>query len=348
MTGLALTRRMRWPETIATGALWGIAVSIMEPLVIPVPDSATFWTVVLWILPGWCIVGMCIAFLVETFGPRLARRTLAIPFWLAFAVLLSGLWSWIYSREWALRHSGMAEIFPHGVDPVAAFAYQTWIVLFYGGLYFAAWILNHRAAEMRETLGQAEIARARAETLLAQARLDLLLGHVEPGLLRRSLVEIERRYSSGTAHADRLLASLVEFLRLAMPAVRSGRSSLAAELALARSYGELIAAIGPDAPTWTIEGDPPPDIPFPALLLMPLLDASGTAVVRVASEHPDVVVNLFTGPGAGALSPGLERRIRAGLAALHGDSWSLAYPAVANPDGPALQLRIRLSQGGNP
>lgn len=343
----------RWRNSLALGILWGVAVSSMEAVSLPVQGEggSDFWPLVEWIVPGWCVVGVGIAALVELAGARIERPISVAAAAIGCAFAFSALWSWMYSfdagRDTA---SGMSVLFPNGVDPVAAFAYQTWIVLFYGGLYFVAWRLNHRAERTREVLGQASVERMRSETLLGEARLQLLRGHVEPALLLRVITEVERRYAHAASTADGLLARFVAFLRLAMPAVRSGQSTLARELALARAYGELCADLEPGGSRWTIAGEAPPDLPFPALLLLPLQDEMATAAasrftgtIRVARDADDVVI-AFGGTTLDRqdwISADLLYRMRVALSTLHGDAWSLALNRTADPGIPALVIVLR-------
>jgi hypothetical protein len=343
----------RWRNSLVLGTLWGVAVSAMEAVGLPVQGEggSGFWPLVEWIVPGWCVVGVGIAALVEFAGARVERPIPVAATVIGCALAFSAIWSWLYSFDAGRdRASGMFMLFPNGVDPVAAYAYQTWIVLFYGGFYYVAWRLNHRAERTRELLGQASVARMRSETLLGEARLQLLRGHVEPGFLLRVITEVEQRYAHAASTADGLLARFVAFLRLAMPAVRSGQSTLAGELALARAYGELCADLESGRSRWTITGETPPDLQFPALLLLPLLDEIAAAAaspfagtIRVTRDADGLVIGF----GGAALersdwmSPDLLYRIRVALSTLHGDAWSLALNRTTDPGTPALVIVLR-------
>ena len=343
----------RWRNSLALGILWGIAVSAMEAVSLPVQgeEGSGFWPLVEWIVPGWCAVGVGIAALIEVAGARFERPLLLAASVIGCALAFSALWSWMYSFDAAGDPaSAMSALFPHGVDPLAAFAYQTWIVLFYGGLYFVAWRLNHGAERTREILGRASVARMKSETLLGEARLQLLRGHVEPALLLRVVSTIEWRYAHAATTADRLLAKFVNFLRLAMPMVGSGNSTLAGELALARAYDELCADLEPGRTRWTITGAAPPGLPFPALLLLPLLDEMAAASTTPfagtigVSGGRDSVVIAFGGATmrrADWMSADLLYRIRVALSTIHGDAWSIALNATEDPREPAFVMVLR-------
>src|SRR5438046_8898110 len=100
--------------------------------------------------------------------------------------------------------SRLSTIFPQGTDPFASFAYQTWVTLFYGGFYYIAWRLNHRAERTREILGQGELARMRTETLPGATPLQALRGPVDPRFLLRGMTEAERPYAHAACRAHSL------------------------------------------------------------------------------------------------------------------------------------------------
>jgi len=243
----------RWWRPIVLGVLWGVAVSAMESVVLPVyPDAWTgFWKILAWIVPGWCVVGVGLATLIEWVGARFERTSQIVTFMIACALGLSAIYSMLYSLAPASGpRSGMSVVFPQGFDPLVALVYQFWVVLFYGGLYFVAWSLRHRSQRSRETLARVEIARIKAETMLAEEQLHRLRGRIEPQLLLRVVTEVERRYLSDGPSADELLGLLVAFLRLAMPAIRSGKSGLGAELSLVEAYDALGANLERRSRQW--------------------------------------------------------------------------------------------------
>jgi hypothetical protein len=344
----------RWMRALLYGALWGAAVSVLESVTLPLRDQnwAGFWGMILWIAPGWCVVGVGIALLVEAAGARLEQPALLAGAVVASALAFSALWSWLYS--FAARPNqarGMAALFPQGSEPVAAYLYQAWVVAFYGGLYVVAWTLNHRAERTRQVLAQAELARMQTETMLGEAQLQALRGHVDPAFLLRVMTEVEHRYSHAPESADRLMGLLVAVLRLAMTGVRSGQSTLAGELRLVRAYAELWSELEPARGTWTIAASEPlPRVVFPPLLLMPLLDrladaspSSGRGHVSVTCADGAVVIRFDGGgrEGAAWLTPELAYRVRVGLSTLFGSGWSMALRDARDTGDAALRLEIR-------
>jgi hypothetical protein len=169
----------------------------------------------------------------------------------------------------------------------ASFAHHLWTSLFFGLLVVTARLGMERVERTRRLLAAAELARSGAETDAAAAQLQALRGQVDPALMLRVMTEVQQRYTRDPAHADRLLDALVTFLRAAMPAVRSGASSLAAEMAVLQAYATLVSRLdaGRPVPRLAVEGVPP-EAAFPPLELLMLIDklarATGSApLVRV-------------------------------------------------------------------
>jgi len=347
-----------WWHPVALGVLWGIAVNVMEMADLPLSDGSLTHAarVAVGVVAAWCAVGVAIALLVELVGDRLDRVAPSIAGAMLAAPILSAVWSVLYGSFviGGFAH-GVATVFPHGVDPLGAYAYQTWIVLFYGGLYLFAWRTYRRAQRTRSLLAEAEAARVRAETLLGEAQLAALRGHVDPALLLRVMEEVERRYRHWDAAAERLLGRLVAFLRLAMPAVRSGRSTLCAEMALARAYRDLRAELDARDVRWTVAGDVADDLPFPPLLLLPLLDAQAAAalpgapcMLRIVAGDGAVALQFHgVPPGRGDwLPPALGYRVRVALSAEFGAAWTMAVRDTAAAGVPALEIVLRTPAGG--
>jgi hypothetical protein len=205
--------------------------------------------------------------------------------------------------------------------------YLGWGLMLYSALFVGASALAFRADRTRGLLAQAEIARGRSEALFDEAALASLQGVIEPRFVLRVLGELQRRYAADAAAADRLLEQLVAFLRLAMPAVRSGSSTLGAELALVCSYMTLCVALDPQRAGWRCEADGAlDDEPFPQLLLVPVLDAltaqapSAARGLRITarSDGATVVLTVNAATPTGRLPDTLLHRMRIGLHALHG------------------------------
>ncbi len=181
--------------------------------------------------------------------------------------------------------------------------------------------------------------------MLSQAQLQALRGQVDPDLLLRVMAEVQCRYAANADAAERLLDQLIGFLRGAMPGVRSGRSTLAAELALLQSYIQLWAELEPLRAGWQVDIDAPiPDLPFPPLLLLPLLDHGSGGRLSLRLEADRVMLS-FGGPrGASELPAPLAYRLRVGLQATFCESCTLSLNEAHAADAPALLLSLPIDK----
>ena len=334
----AASRRspISWRRALGYALLWGLAFEALESFVLPLGDLSwrqllefALQTSDIWLV---CTFGVaCLAMFAE---PRMSTAKLALStVAVALALAAAGVLLGDVGTEVAL--------FQKPRSFATRFAYGAWGCLFYGGLFMLVLVLVMRAERTRSLLGHAEIARSQTETVLSQAQLQALRGQVDPDLLLRVMAEVQRRYAANAAAAERLLDHLVGFLRSAMPGVRSGCSTLAAELALVQSYIQLWAELEPLRAGWQVDIETPiPDLPFPPLLLLPVLDHGSGGRVSMRREADRVMLSLDGPREAGELPAPLAYRLRVGLQATFGESWTLSLNEVDAAGTPALLLSL--------
>lgn len=322
--------------------LWALGVAAFElsgmpwqRLGAPALLQFTFDTV-----SRWTFVGVLV----------IAYGSYAVPRWSTTRVLLGHA---ALAPIWAAAHDQIRQLTAWSrADPAldASYAYLLWSILFYGVMFIASWTAVERGHTTRRLLASAEIARRRGEAELGRARLLALRGQVDPALVLDVMGQVQQRYRADPAAGDRLLDVLVAFLRGAMPAVRSGRSTLQGELALARASTALMRELDPHRAVWQLQvPERLPDLPFPPLLLLPVLEQLGAAAAagaepRLQVTADDDAVRLeFVVPGtAPALDASLAFRLRVGLQTLRGDAWSLASHAAGT--GAQLVLVLPLTR----
>jgi hypothetical protein len=301
-------------------------------------------------MPGWMLTASLVVAMTAVAVPRLS------PLGLLLATIACTLLLTVFRFTWPLQLIGAYGIGGPLSVPVSPI-YLAWGTLLYSGLFVGAHALAWRAERVQQRLAQAEIARSRSETLFDQARLASLQGVIDPAFVLRVLDTLRRLYASDVEAAERLLDQLVAFLRLAMPAVRSGRSTLGAEVAIARSQLGLHAALDPARPAWRCEIDAAlDDTPFPPLLLQPLLDAlaaqaaPGAAPLLLAAraEGADAVLTLHGRAREGWLPEALLHRLRVGLHAVHGSAVPVIVAAGARDDEPVLEITFPRATRRNP
>ena len=334
----AAPSRTDW-RGVFTLALWfGVSCTAMESFALPLGhiDGLDMLRFIGTVFALWYAAGLLLTWLLVRLDRHLLLRDLAAAvaatalFKLASLSLVQGWWA---GANWLLPHN----LF-HGL----------WSSLLYCGVFAAVYRLNWRAQRTRALLSEAEIARQRSEAALSTAQLAALRGQVEPGFLLRAMVEVEHRYADAPASAERLLDPFVAFLRAAMPGVRSGASTLAAELLLVEQHARIVAELEPCRRAWEVQRDGPiPELAFPPLLLLPVADqlAATTNEVSLALSCGDTGCTLTLsghGPSAAAdagwLAPELLYRLQVGLRQQFGDAWTLTLHRAAAAPGLTLTL----------
>jgi hypothetical protein len=286
--------------------MWALGVSVLESLQLsPVDWSlkevAPWFTH--WIAPLWC--GASGAGIVLLLLVNRAERGSGWPAILAvyFAVCpLAGLLQ-VPLAGALLSVLGSIPVSRTYGSPLrpwdAGGLYHTWIFMFYGAILIAAYLASIRAERTRSLLHESKIARDRIEGLLDAERLRVLQAQIDPTLLLGTMRELELRYRSDPAQAERLLEALVEFLRCAMHGLRVANSTLAAEIELARAFAALQRERGM-ADGWRVSDDDAAaaaTMPFPSLFILRLLALStegGRPMLRVRG-HPDGVALALYG-----------------------------------------------------
>ena len=129
------------------------------------------------------------------------------------------------------------------------------------GLMFAPWIaigaiLRQREARAREQAFAFELERSELERKALDARLRLLQAQVEPHFLFNTLANVQALVEAQSPHASKVLASLVAYLRAAVPRMESTSTTLEHELELVRAYLDLMQMRMPDRLQYALQVDP--------------------------------------------------------------------------------------------
>ena len=220
---------------------------------------------------------------------------------------------YVFGREWL----GLPTTFG---PPRATFA---WMSVVSGVPFFWYCLVVQRSVRVRNLLARAEFERARTAAQVGLAEADALEGRVDPALLQRALAALQTAYARDRAQAEEVLDALVDFLRQAMPAIRSGRTSLLDEMTLLRRYAALVSLVDGGRRLCSVSAqNPPHDLPFAPLLLIPLVEAlaaantDATVAPQVGLTVEDEVVRLafdalhevIVQPASGC--PRIERALR--------------------------------------
>lgn len=126
-------------------------------------------------------------------------------------------------------------------------------------------------AKVASAMGLAE--REAVERQLAQAQLQVLQAQVEPHFLFNTLAAVDYLIQTDAPRASRMQRELINYLRCALPQMREETSTLGREVALVRSYLELIKMRIEDR--LTLEYRIPPELEharFPPMMLQSLVE----------------------------------------------------------------------------
>ena len=142
-----------------------------------------------------------------------------------------------------------------------------------GGLGLWSWSRQHQGLQ---ALAQArELARAQAQRREAELRLSVLAAQVEPHFLFNTLAGVRSAISTDPGRASDMIDHLVDYLRAAIPRLRSdggADATLGSQLDIVRAYLGLMRS---RMPRLSFEIDAPADLlaaPFPPLMLISLAE----------------------------------------------------------------------------
>jgi Histidine kinase len=104
-------------------------------------------------------------------------------------------------------------------------------------LSLAVWVVSQREAEYRRTVRAAlEFERQTRERQLAELKLGLLQAQIEPHFIYNTLANVQQLVRTSPVDADRMLESLIRYLKALIPDLRGGVSTVGQELARVQAY----------------------------------------------------------------------------------------------------------------
>jgi LytS/YehU family sensor histidine kinase len=199
----------------------------------------------------------------------------------------------------------------HHEGRVMGFIYITTVVLVIAPLLALGALYRERDAQARAAQLGFALEKSTLEKEALDARLKLLSAQIEPHFLFNTLANVQTLVESGSPQAAPVLRSLIAYLRAAVPRLHAGAATLATEIALVRSYLELMQMRMPDRLRFSI--DVPADIAAREFLPMSVLTLVENAVrhgidpsegggrIEVGARHePDGSIRVtVTDSGAG-------------------------------------------------
>jgi len=135
------------------------------------------------------------------------------------------------------------------------------ITLIVEGLLFAPWIALGAMVSQRDVLARDQalafaLERSQLERNALETRLRLLQAQVEPHFLFNTLANVQELVDARSPQAAQVLASLIAYLRAAVPRIHDPATTLGQELELVRAYLELMRMRMPDRLEFALHVDP--------------------------------------------------------------------------------------------
>jgi hypothetical protein len=211
-----------------------------------------------------------------------------------------------------------------------------------------------RQAAVRRRLGQQIAEQSALSAAALEARLIVLQAQIEPHFLFNTLANVRRLCEVDPQRGRRMLGSLLDYLRAALPAMRRSSTALAEEFELVRAYLTVLQHRMGDRLRFNLElSDRLGDVAIPPLILPTLVENAirhglaplpegGTISVDALREDGQVVVRVADdGAGFQAASGsgvGLANT-RARLSALFGSRAGLSLRANL-PRGVIAEVRL--------
>ena len=279
-----------------------------------------------------------------------------------------------WAERWALQMAGVAVAVPFALIVAYVFTSQGYSLPFWKDgqrqagfamllllcLLVAPWAAA--AALLRQITGRArtqalafQLERSELERRAVEGRLRLLQARVEPHFLFNTLANVRELVESGSPRAAEVLASLVAYLRAAVPRLHAPASSLGQELDLVRAYLEVMHMRMPDRLQFVVLADEAARVmPCPAMAVLTLVENAVRHGIDPSEEGGRIEVRaelragrlrvqvLDTGrglhDGGEGLGTGLAT-LRERLHLLHGDAASLCLSPV-QPHGVLAEIDL--------
>ena len=224
----------------------------------------------------------------------------------------------------------------------------------FGCVVVAGAILRAKHARDQARIAKAEAERNQLEKNILEARLQLMQAPVEPHFLFNTLANVQHLVETDAPAASRMLDSLIQYLRAALPQMREGATTLGREIDMARAFLDIHRIRMGARLDYRIEV--PESLrsrPFPPMMLISLVENAvkhgvdpccecGTITIRAADEEGRIKVSVAdTGEGVKPKKGGGVglTNIRERLKALYGSRAALVLEENA-PRGVVASIEV--------
>ncbi|MHB8911893.1 MAG: sensor histidine kinase [Lysobacter sp.] len=176
--------------------------------------------------------------------------------------------------RWMLQVSGVAVAMPIGTFVIYVLSTQAGAPPFWDdkdrlegfgalcalGIFLSPWVALGALVRQKDALARHqalafELERSELERQALDSRLRLLQAQVEPHFLFNTLANVRELVDAGSPQASTVLASLIAYLRAAVPRLHEPATTLGQELQLVRAYLELMHMRMPDRLQFSLQAD---------------------------------------------------------------------------------------------
>jgi sensor histidine kinase YesM len=158
--------------------------------------------------------------------PREAMQVLAIVAGSILGTILAGL---VKGRTFSMMFT----------EKLSGVAISMGLGIGFGCVVFAAILLRERHARDQARIHRAEAERHQLEKNMLEARLAVMQAQVEPHFLFNTLANVQHLVDTDPPGASRMLESLIQYLRAALPQMREAVTNLGREVDMARAFLEI-------------------------------------------------------------------------------------------------------------
>jgi LytS/YehU family sensor histidine kinase len=142
-----------------------------------------------------------------------------------------------------------------------------------GCVVVAAAILRERKARDEARLHRAKPSASSSRRTSSRRGLQLMQAQVEPHFLFNTLANVQHLVETDPPQASKMLESLIQYLRAALPQMRESATNLGREVDMARAFLEIHRIRMGTRLEWTV--DVPSHLrcaPFPPMMLISLVE----------------------------------------------------------------------------
>lgn len=209
---------------------------------------------IVWIARA-AMVGLAALFVFGVFE----RRPKRLPKWLARSALqiaaimvvippTAGFVFSVTTDRHAAAYDTKKSMTSYGVFTFTCILFAPWIAV--GAMF------KQRDAFAREQALAFDLEKSELERKALDARLRLLQAQVEPHFIFNTLANVQALVESGSPQASTVLASLIAYLKAAVPRMHESTSTLEQELQLVGAYLEVMQMRMPDRLQFALRVDP--------------------------------------------------------------------------------------------